>query len=80
MTLAGVKKILLSSFLASVFQIIFRASLIWVTQVKTGENEDEWLFFSVAEGIFVVFFTLEYLVRLIVSPQKVMMTVVNGDS
>ena len=62
------------------FQIIFRASLIWVTQVKTGENEDEWLFFSVAEGIFVVFFTLEYLVRLIVSPQKVMMTVVNGDS
>lgn len=54
--------------------------LILVTQVKTGENEDEWLFFSVAEGIFVVFFTFEYLVRLIVSPQKVMMTVVNVDS
>ena len=51
-----------------------------VTQVKTGENEDEWLFFSVAEGIFVVFFTLEYLVRLIVSPQKVRLTVLNGDS
>ena len=51
-----------------------------VTQVKTDEDEDEWLFFSVAEGIFVVFFTLEYLVRLIVSPHKVMLTVVNGDS
>ena len=40
-------------------------------QVKTDENEDEWLFFRVAEAIFVGWFTIEYLVRFVVAPQKV---------
>ena len=38
---------------------------------KTDENEDEWLFFRVAEAIFVGWFTIEYLVRFVVAPQKV---------
>ena len=40
-------------------------------QVKTDENEVEWLFFRVAEAIFVGWFTLEYLIRFAVSPHKV---------
>ena len=39
-------------------------------QVRTDNNEDELLFFRVAEGIFVGWFTLEYLVRYVVAPQK----------
>ena len=39
-------------------------------QVRTDNNEDELLFFRVAEGIFVGWFTLEYLVRFLVAPQK----------
>ena len=39
-------------------------------QVKTENNEDELLFFRVAEGIFVCWFTLEYLVRYLVAPHK----------
>ena len=39
-------------------------------QVRTDNNEDELLFFRVAEGIFVGWFTLEYLVRYMVAPQK----------
>ena len=41
-------------------------------QVKTAEDEDELLFFRVAEGIFVGWFTIEYLVRFLVAPQKVL--------
>ena len=41
-----------------------------ITQVRTENNEDELLFFRVAEGIFVGWFTLEYLVRYLVAPQK----------
>ena len=44
--------------------------IISVKQVRTENNEDELLFFRVAEGIFVGYFTLEYLIRYLVSPQK----------
>ena len=40
-------------------------------KVKTEENEDELLFFRVAEAIFVGWFTIEYLVRFVVAPKKV---------
>ena len=45
-------------------------------QVRTDNNEDELLFFRVAEGIFVGWFTLEYLVRYVVAPQKADITII----
>ena len=48
-------------------------TIIIPQQVRTdsnGELLEELLFFRVAEGIFVGWFTLEYLVRYMVAPQK----------
>ena len=46
---------------------------LWLRQEKTGDGNDheENYFFRVTEAIFVGWFTLEYLIRFIVSPYKV---------
>ena len=56
----------------SIFVFISSCNILTIIpqQVRTDNNEDELLFFRVAEGIFVGWFTLEYLVRYVVAPQK----------
>ena len=56
----------------SIFVFISSCNIFTIIpqQVRTDNNEDELLFFRVAEGIFVGWFTLEYLVRYMVAPQK----------
>ena len=54
-------------------------TIIIPQQVRTdsnGELLEELLFFRVAEGIFVGWFTLEYLVRYVVAPQKADITII----
>ena len=45
-------------------------------QVRTDNNVEEVVFFRIAEGIFVGWFTLEYLVRYVVAPQKADITII----